>query len=473
MSQLKNDMIHGVFWSAVEKYSSLVVSIIVSVILARILTPNEFGTVAIAMVIISFLQMFCTMGLGPAVIQRKDLTKEDLDVIYTFSLILGTLLSAILFSTSWTVSDFYRTTNLVPVCHILCIQLFFAAANMVPNALLQKNKKFKEIARRTLFLTINAGVLSVVAAWKGLGVYSLLITPVFTAIGIFLWNRRYFRLKIVPPNLAPIKKIFSYSVYQFLFEFCNYFSRNLDKLIIGKTISADALGYYDKSYHLMQLPMNNVSSVLNPVIQPVLSSLQDNMQQMAEKYNKLIHHIAFISFPLGATLYICGDEIILLLYGQNWMNSIPAFKILAISIPLQLILSTSGGIFQACNATKHLFYAGLRNSTMTVVGFIMAAYYYKTIESIAWAWTLTSILCFISTYVDMYIFVFKEPLLEMLKELIWPFICLIIIMLMGLIFDAILPDLHYLLRLLVKSLGVSALVFLLCMKMNHLNFLRL
>ena len=414
-------MIHGVFWSAVEKYSGLVVSIGVSMVLARILSPQEYGVVAIATVLIHFLQMFCTMGIGPAIIQRNDLTQKDLNSIFTFSLSVGLLLSICFWGGASLIAFFYDNKQLVPICHILSIQLFFAAANMVPNALMNKNKRFKDIARRTLILHLITGVLSIIAALYGAGVYALLISPVLTAIGIFLWNRVYYKVYIDwEYNLEPIKRIFSFSSYQFLFEFVNYFSRNLDKLIIGKYMNIGALGIYEKSYRLMQLPMQNITSVINPVLQPVLKDLQDDKGDLGKKYAKIVKFVATLSFPIGIILSGMATECIHFFYGGKWDSAIPVFRILALSLPLQMILSTSGAIYMVCNNTKMQFWLGIRNTVTTVIGFFIAAFLFGTIESMAWAWTITLLINFFFTYYLLYRYVLCISVTSLIKELVRP-----------------------------------------------------
>lgn len=430
MASLRKELIHGVFWSAVEKYSGLVVSTIVTMILARMLTPQEYGVVAIATVIITFLQMFCTMGIAPAVIQ-KDLSGKELDSIFTFSLAAGGIMALLLFFGSWLIADFYGNPQLRPVCQILCIQLLFAAVNMVPNALMAKDKRFKDIARRTLTLQVSSGIVSIVAAWKGAGVYALLISPVVSAIGIFMWNSRYYLLRIDRTfNLEPVKRIFSYSSYQFLFEFVNYFSRNLDKLIIGRAIGVGPLGIYEKAYRLMQLPMQNVTAVINPVLQPVLRSLEGDKADLSHKYTKIVRFVATISFPTGVILAGMSKEVIRIFFGSQWDAAIPIFSILALSLPLQMILSTTGAIYLVCNNTRMEFWLGVRNTITTVVGFLIAAYLFKTLEAMAWAWTITLVLNFVFTYWLLYRHVLCQSISPMLAGLFRPAIVGLIVALL-------------------------------------------
>ena len=277
MAEDKKILLNGVFWNAIQKYSGLVVNIAVSMVLARLLTPEDFGIVAIATVLISFLTMICDMGIGPAIIQRQDLEQKDLDNIYSFTLYVGMGLSLLLFVSSWGIANFYQIEQLKFICQILSVVVLFSAMNMVPNALMTKNFKFREIAKRTLILQVVSGIISVIAAFVGAGVYSLLISPIFTAIGIFFYNRLYFKLSFhLRVGFYSIRKIFSYSAYQFMFKFINFFSANIDKIIIGKTISPALLGQYHKAFQLVQLPLSNVDSVITPVLHPLLAKYQSD-----------------------------------------------------------------------------------------------------------------------------------------------------------------------------------------------------
>lgn len=461
MSQIRTDMLNGVFWSAIEKYSGFVVGIIISMILARILRPEDFGVVAIATVLIYFLQMFCTLGIGFALIQRRDLNEKDINSIYTFSIYAGLVLSLILFCAAWPIAKYYGNSLLIPICRILSIQLFFAAANMVPNALMAKNKKFKEIARRTLTLQISSGLISVAAAFMGAGIYALLIPPVFTSIGVFFWNRKYYKVSFVRSiDWSPLKKIYSFASYQFLFEFVNYFSRNLDKLIIGKMLSMDALGAYEKSYRLMQQPLSMITSVIDPVMLPVLKDLQDDKADLANKYNKIIRFVSTISFPTGIILSGCSYEIIKLLYGSQWDAAVPVFRILALSIPLMLVFSTSGAIYMVCNNTKMQFWLGLRNTITTVSGFLIAAYFFNTIEAMAWAWVITLYVNFVFTFVLLYKKVLESSLRPMFSQLLRPFLIAVFLLAFFVIVEYINIKLNVFFLLLIKLIPSGIITLL-------------
>ena len=295
MFEFKAQMKKGLFWTAIDKYSGQVVAIVISMILARLLTPYDFGVVATASVLLGFLSILSSIGIGPAIIQRKDLTQDELDQIFTFTVWIGLFIGIVAFASSWYIADFYDNQQLRPIVQILSIGLFLGPLNMVPSSLMSKNLRFKEAATRSLGFQVIFGLLGIIAAFWGAGVYALIMPQIISSFCTFLYNNHFYPVHFkYRLSLHPIKKIFSFSVYVFLFEVFNYFSRNLDKLIIGKFLSAEALGYYEKSYRMMQMPLNNVTAVIYPVMQPLMSNFQDDLKEMVKKFNKIVSILATI-----------------------------------------------------------------------------------------------------------------------------------------------------------------------------------
>lgn len=436
----KSVLVNGIFWSAVEKYSSTIVALIVSAILARLISPAEFGIVSLATVMIAFFSIFTNMGIAPAIIQRNDLTEKNLDSIFSYTIIFGLGLCALFFSCSWLIARFYDNSQLIPICQLLSINLLLLSINLVPNALMLKNKRFKLIAQRTFSVQIVGGSLAIWAALSGWGVYSLLIAPMLTALFVLGFNIYNYPRRIDwKLDLEPLCRIFSYSVYSFLFELVNYFSRNLDKLIIGRVLNISALGYYDKSYRLMLMPLQQVTSVINPVLQPVLSSLQTDMQELSKKYEKIIVFLGNISFPMTVFLFASAYELINIVYGSKWNPAIPTFRILALSLPFQMILSSSGAIFQASNYTNLLFLTGIRNTFFTVTSLLIAVFAFQTIEAVAWSWNISLLINFVLTYRTMYKSIFHVPLFRMMAKLKFPLLSALILSAILLMQQLLLP----------------------------------
>lgn len=419
MASIKRELTKGVFWIAIAKYSGIVISLVITAILARNVSPAAFGTMAIATVIMAFLDIFSDMGLGVAIVQFKDLSNRQIESLYTISIALAIILTGLLFSFSASIAHYYGDPVLSDIIKWLCICLFFKSLNIIPNGMMLKNKRFKDIAVRTLIFQIISGGIACWMALTGWGIYALLASPVISSIGIFGYNfYNYPQRPKLPIDMLVVKRVWSYSLYQFLFTLINYFSRNIDTLIIGKYFSMKELGYYEKSYRLMQLPLQNITYVITPVLHPILSSLQDNKGELAEKNIHLTTLLSNVSFPLGIILFFCAAPIILLIFGENWIPAIPVFKILSLSVPLQVMLSTSGSIFQAAGQTKHLFFCGIQSSICTVGAFVIAAALFRTIEAMAWAWVISATVNFIFTYILMNKLTFKSPVWQFFKSLI-------------------------------------------------------
>lgn len=466
-SGVRKELFKGVYYTAIAKYAGIIVSLVVVAVLARLISPEEFGIVAVATILMQFLSTFGNLGIGPAIIQFKKLTKLDIQHIFSFTVWIAIGLSLVFFIASGYVAEYYRNNQLLIICQILTINLFFSAINSIPNSLLYRDKEFKFMTYRTLSVQFVGGSISVVAAFFGFGIYSLIINPVFSSIALFVINfikyPQKFHLKI---DFNPIKTIFSYSSYLFLFDMINYFSRNLDKLIIGKYLNMSALGFYEKSYRLMMLPLQNINHVIGPVIHPVFSDLQHNLNKLSLSYEKIIRLLSFVGFPLAALLFFTSNELVLLFFGNNWALSVPSFRILTISVGFQILMSTSGAIFQSSNATKYMMLSGILSSLLTVLAMFAAVLYFKTIEAVSWSITITFIINFFQAFFILYFSVFKRNLFHFFKEMLSPLILTGIIVVVNLLITQIIFTSSLLLSLFIKS-SISFIIFILYIQFTH------
>ncbi len=397
---VSRELTSGVFYTAIAKYAGIVVTLAVTAVLARLFTPEEFGVVNITTVIIAFFAIFSDLGIGPAIIQHKQLTQRDLSSIFSLTLWSGALIAIGFFAASGAIASFYDNSELMrDICRILAVNLLFATLNIVPNALIYKEKRFRFAAMRSLAVQIVGGAASISAAYAGAGIYALTINPVFSSVLLFAINYRENPLPIrLLPQRAAIAKVFSFSAYQFSFQILNYFSRNLDKLLMGRYMSLSDLGYYDKSYRLMMLPLQNITFVISPVMHPVFSELQDDLHQLAASYRKVVRLLSFIGLPLTAVLWFTAEELVLIIFGDQWIPSIPVFRILALSVGIQIVLSTSGSIFQAANATRMLFLCGLFSSLLNVAAICTGIFAFGSMEAVAWCICISFVVNFVQCY---------------------------------------------------------------------------
>lgn len=424
MDSLKKQFTHGVLFNAAAKYSGIIIQLVVTAILARLLSPHEFGIIAICTVAIAFFQQFTDMGIGVAIVQRQDLSGVDYNHLFSFSIYFGILLSIVFCIASYPIAAIYNSSNLVIYMQLLSVQLLFSTFNMVPNALIVKQKKFRFLAIRQVSIQLVMGVLACLAAFNGCGVYSLLITPIFSSILTFIVTFRANHLTFFPKfSLQPLRKIFSYSFYQLAFGIVNYFSRNLDKLLIGRYLNMSALGYYEKSYRLVLLPMQNITGVINPVVQPMLAEYQNDKERLSNYLHKILSLINMICFPLSILVFFTSKEVIILFFGDQWYGAVPCFQILCLSIGTQAANHISGSFFQVANDTKTMFWIGTINALENVIGFIISLCFFGSIEAVAWGVTIVYTLCFIQTYSVLFCKVLKGTYIKFVSQLLHPVLC--------------------------------------------------
>lgn len=389
---IKRDLTSGIFYTSVAKYSGIVISLVITSILSRLLTPEDFGIVAVASVIIVFFNILGDIGIGPAIIQHKGLTDEDINHIYSFTIYLGAALSAVFAALAHPIAEIYEDPTLTGVCRWLSLSIFFTCFGSVPMNLRYKNKEFKNIAGVTLAVQVLTGAVSIFFAYMGGGVYALVLSSVLSTGLLAVVYNLMAGLKFRPLiKMEPLRKIASFSSYQFLSNLVAYLSGNLDKLLVGKLINLTQLGFYEKSYKLMMMPLQNISFVINPVMLPIFSELQTDVRELGQKYFVLLKLLAFIAFPLGAILYFCGPELILIIFGPQWEESVAPFEILTFSVAIQILASTAYPIFQAANATKMLFVSRSWGAVFMVGAFCASIFGWGSIEAVSYGYLIGQI----------------------------------------------------------------------------------
>lgn len=476
MTSIKKELISGVLYTAIAKYSGILISLVIAGILARLIAPEEFGIVAVVTVIISFFSIFSDLGIAPAIIQNKELQQEDLTHIFSFTIWSGAILTILFFLCSWPISLFYEQSSIVAITQLLSINLFFASANIVPNALLYKAKSFKFIAWRSLGVQLAGGTIAIIAALCGAGLYALIINPILSSILLFIISyRKYPQPLKMTWGISSMKKIFKFSAYQFMFNVINYFSRNLDKILIGKFMDMSALGYYEKSYRLMMLPLQNITHVITPVMHPVFADYQHDLNRLATSYEKIVRLLAFIGMPLSVFLWFSAREITLIVFGEQWLPSVSVFQILSISVGIQIIMSTSGSIFQASNDTRSLFYCGLFSSIINVTGICIGLFFFQTLDAISWCITTTFSISFLQCYFQMYRITFQRSMICFWKQILSPILLSGIVFLALYTIDPTISNSPQLISLLIKGVifvGIGTLYILVTKEYDLIKLLK-
>lgn len=440
----------GIFYTALGKYSIVVVQLLVTALLARLLTPNEMGIVSAVNVFLVFFQLLADFGIGPAIIQNKDLTNKEVNGIFSFSLYIAFGLSILFIFLGYPMSRFYGNDVFIPISMILAIAVFFYGILVVPQSIILKEQNFKLVNLTTLAGAVVSGIVSITLALLGFSYYSLIIGNTAKAATLFIVFYMKTETKIsLKFSWAPLKKIYAFSRNQFLFNFINYFSRNLDKLLIGRYFSQSALGYYDRAYQISLYPNQVLTSLVTSVIHPILSDYESEKDRIKQVYLRISNLLATLGMPLSVFLIFSADDIIYFLAGEQWAGSVPVFQILALSVWIQMILSSTGGIFQSGNRTDLLLLSGVLSTIVNVAG-IIAGILLGQIEYVAVFLVISFSLNFIQANILLMKIMFQSSLSEFLKVLIKP----AILAGMQFIVFYLLPDLNLnvFFNLLIKGL---------------------
>ncbi|MBQ6674364.1 MAG: oligosaccharide flippase family protein [Spirochaetia bacterium] len=400
------------------KYSTVILNILFTAVLARILSPEDYGIVAITAVFTVFFGLFADVGLGAGVIQNQKLTKENIDEIFSFNTFLAIVLALLFCLVAGPIASFYGIPVLKPICCLLSIALFFNTMNSIPNAVLMKQQKFMLVGMRTIFVCLFTGIITIILAFCGLKYYALVLQAIISAFLMFVWNmvstKLRFTLKIHRESFAGIK---SYSFWQFLDKFVNYFSRNTDHFLIGKFLGQVPLGYYDKSYKLMLYPVQNFTHVISPVMHPILAVHQDDRDYIYRKYLKVMKVLSLFGIYITVLCFFCSREAVLIVFGKNWTESVSCFQILSLAIWAQMTTSSTGAIFQSIGETRKMFVATFLASVVMVI-FTLAGLGIGTLEALSFAVAIAFNISFVLNYYVLMRYGFHKPFLDLVKYLL-------------------------------------------------------
>lgn len=360
------------FYNAIAKYGSMAVQLGLTMILSRLILPEAFGVIAITTVLLGFLNLFADMGLGINIIQHPEMAKKDIDSLFSFSIVVGIILAGLTALAAFPLASFYNENIYYSLCPTLSIVSFFQAVNVVPNSILMRDKRFKTIAIRTILCTLISGVVAVVLALMGLGVYALVIQSIVAQLFLFVWNYLLAPLSVATFCFGKVAHLLgSYSLFQVLFNFLNYFTRNLDNIVVGKFFGAAPLAQYNKSYAMYLYPNNLFATVLTGVLHPYIREYKEDMENMFNKYLQIEKVMSVVGVFFMMVFFSCSSEIILIMFGSNWGPAGVYLQCLSICMWAQMVCSVSGSIFLGLERTDQTFKCGIINLILIILSIVI------------------------------------------------------------------------------------------------------
>ncbi len=329
---LKKKAVSGMLWTALQKYSKMFIQFVSGIILARLLTPYDYGCIGMLAIFMVLAESFIDGGFGSALIQKKRPTQEDYSTIFYWNIAMAAVLYAVIYFSAPAISRFYDIPLLCSVLRVQGIILFVYAFNIVQRNQLQKTLNFKAISIVTITTAIIALIVTIIMAYHGCGVWSLVAQMLLTAAipAIVFW----FYLKWRPSwmfSCKSFKELFSFGFFMFLTHILNQFGQQVQGLLIGKFYNPSIMGYYSKAHGTEKLASTSISQVLTQVTYPLYAEVQDDKIKLANMIRKLTMTLAYVTFPLMFILLLCAKPIFVFLYTDRWLASVPYFQVLCLA----------------------------------------------------------------------------------------------------------------------------------------------
>ena len=332
------------------------IQFISGIILARLLTPYDYGCIGMLSIFMVLAEAFIDGGFGSALIQKKRPTQEDYSTIFFWNLGVAALMYIVLFITAPAIARFYDIPLLQSVLRVQGIILFIYAFNIVQRNQLQKKLNFKVLSIVTIATSLIALSITIYMAYSGFGVWSLVTQHILTAAipALVFWFYIKWRPKWVFSRQS-FKELFSFGLYIFLANFVNQFSQKIQGLLIGKIYNPTTMGYYSKAEGTEKLASTSISNVMIQVTYPLYAEVQDDKEAMTRMVRRLTSTLAFITFPLMFILLLCAKPIFVLLYSDRWLPSIPYFQILCIAGLAGCLQAVNLQVIAAIGKSKTMF----------------------------------------------------------------------------------------------------------------------
>jgi Membrane protein involved in the export of O-antigen and teichoic acid len=394
---LKTKVIHGLTWSFTSQVGTVGSQFIITVILARLLSPSDFGLLGMITVFTGFATIFNDMGISGALIQKQDTDEKHLSSAFWLNIIIGVILTLLMMAASPLIARFYDVPQLEPLIIGMSLNYFIASFTIVQQAILTKDMDFKRLAARDIVAVIAGGLVGITLAYRGFGVWSLVYQSItFTLMNvILLWTVSPWRPKFIFSKEA-ILDIFKFSANLTGFSIVNFFGRNVDYLLIGKFLGAEALGFYTLAYKLMMVPLQNISWVISRVMFPAYSKIQNNLIKLGDTYLKTVKAVSLVTFPMMFILFVVAPEFVVFIFGPQWEPTVIIIRVLCICGAMQSIGVLSSTIYQSLNETRTQFRLQLAATLIVTVAVIAGLNF--GIKGVALFYTLQYLIWFNINY---------------------------------------------------------------------------
>lgn len=375
-------------WSAVQKFGNMGISFITNIVLARMLTPDDFGCIGMLAIFITVSNTFVDGGFGSALIQKKEPTQKDYSTIFWWNIFISFLLYGVLFMSAPVIAEFYHMPLLSSVLRVQGVILIINSLNIIQTNQLRKQLRFKRLANVTVISHIIAAIVAIILAWKGWGVWALVAQQIIgsSVISLLLWYIN----KWMPDfcfSKESFKQLFGFGSFILCSNLINTFCNNVQGLLIGRFFTPAIMGYYTQAHKLESLASHTFTTIIEQVSYPVLSQFQSDNNALKNVLYKLVSTLVYISFPLMLILILLAEPLILFLYGEKWVASVSYFQILCVAG----MSATFHGVHYYAVASKgksrDLFIGTIVKRVLALIVLVIGMYLWQ-IDGLIWGFSV-------------------------------------------------------------------------------------
>ncbi len=369
---LKEDAIKGIVWSAFQSWGNRLISFVIFILLARLLDPKVFGLVALASVFIAFVEILVQQGFGLAIVQFLDLDNKHLDTAFWINVTIGIVMTLVGIFGAEIVAAFFKEPTLTPVVRWLSLSFIVGSLSGVQQAILRRELRFKILAICSTLANIMGGVVGVILAFLGHGVWSLIFKTLLAGIlnTFILWFICDWRPGFEVSRIH-FKELYSFSLSVLGSNILDFFSRNMDDLLIGYFLGPVALGYYSVSYRLLRMMNRMLAGTINRVALPTFSKLQKERDRLRHFFYNAVQLTSFIAFPAFIGIGAVAPEFVRGFFGEQWTQSIPVMQVLVLIGLLQSISLYNGTVMVAMGKPSWQLGIKVLNTMANVIVFTL------------------------------------------------------------------------------------------------------
>jgi len=413
-----------------SKYAVYISNVITLMVLARYFTPDVFGLVAMVNVFYIFFQFLSEGGVGPAIINCNKLTKNERDGIFSITLIMGCVLSLILYFSSSLISILYNNEEIKDLIPFVVVSTFFFSITVLPNVFLLREQRYYVIAFSNILSELTGLALTLILINffepKYALVSRLVCIPIVNFICIYFSSRKTeFGRPNVGYNLLAIKPFLSFSIFQYGYNIVNFFTRNIDSIIVARVLGITSIGLYDRAYQLMRYPLMLLTFAMTPAIQPTLRDKINDIEAVESLHFKFTLQLTALGIAASIFVFFSAQYIVYYVLGEQWLDVIPLIKILSLAIPIQCVLSTSASFYQAFSKVTLLFANGLFTSFLMIFSAALIMEF-KSITLMCWLVVAVYHISFIQCYYLMYKYIFKKSSIKYIVSILSPILVILL-----------------------------------------------